>query len=448
MAAILENVGTNACLANFSLPGNFPFGTPGASKYYAKDAVTKLIAAERSNYKTYISSYFELFDCVNPVVDRDMFTTEVERYWADPNTADICWLAQFLMVLGLGCFACADEPPAATELMMASEACLMQTPFMFRPTLLTLKSLCLMIVAKQVCNPTCWASDSCWTLMGILVRASFVYGLPQDTQDGITMTQDPAERDARRKLWLTILYMDIKCAMATGMPPLAKVEELGSYFREMPEWGPSESLQMVLHQSIPTVLAVVEHINAKKDHILYPDLLRYNAQLRELMGHAKTVCSHPIQRITIDIFLRRCLMVLQRPYAMHNEGPTLFPESYWSSLECALALLMHYRDLWCNETGMRLDLVGRGFVLDFFSATLTTYVHLLRAEAPLTDATARTCAIPPRQIILDLLHSCVDIWINEKDKSICYRTGYDLLRLVLNLIPAEPIRLPQPMHVM
>lgn len=435
LAAALEDVATNACLANFSLPGNFPFGTPGASKYFSRDAVTKLISSERENSQAYIDMYFELLDCVNPIVDQGMFMHEVERYWLDPNTVNLCWLAQFLMVMGLGCFASSDEPPVATELMMAAEACLMQTPFMFRPTLLTLKALCLMVVAKQVCNPTCWACDSWWTLMGLVVRACFIYGLPQERSEPDEPARAPEERDARRKLWLTILYMDIKGAMCTGMPPLTRPDELGSYFGQMPDWGPADSLQMVLYQSLPTVLTVVAHINSKPEHVSYPDVLRYNAQLRELMGHAKRVCTNSIQRITVDIFLRRCLMVLQRPFALHNEGPVMFPESYWSSLECSLALLMHYRDLWCNETGLRLDLVGRAFVLDFFSATLTTYVHLLRVDAPLTDAPASGCAIPPRQIILDTLQSCVDIWAGEKEKSVCYRTGYNLLDAVLALLP-------------
>ena len=428
LAAALEDVATNACLANFSLPGNFPFGTPGAAKYAARDAVVRLIASERANCPTYINTYFELLDCVNPIVDHDMFMREVDGYWADPNSTNLCWLSQFLMVLGLGCFSSGDEPPVATELLVAAEACLMQTPFMFRPTLLTLKTLCLAVIAKQVCNPTCWACDSWWTLMGLLVRASFIYGLPQERDSPEEPAPIPEERDARRKLWLTILYMDIKGAMCTGMPPLTRPDELGSYFGQMPDWGVADSLQMVLYQSIPTVLTVVAHINSKSDHVSY-------AQLRELMGHAQRVCTNQLQRITVDIFLRRCLMVLQRPFALHNEGPVMFPESYWSSLECSLALLMHYRDLYCHDSSLKLDLVGRAFVLDFFSATLTTYVHLLRADAPLTESESSGCVVPPRQIIHDTLRSCVDIWAPEKEKSVCYRTGYNLLEAVFSLLP-------------
>lgn len=399
---------------------------------------------ERDNCERYLNCYFEIFDYANPVVDRATVISELINYWEDPIEVTPCWLSHILMALGLGCFAATNESPLATEFMMAAEACLMQTSFMFRPTVFSLKTLCLIIIAKQICNPNCWAQDSCWTLMGILTRTAVAIGLLNTTGHQADALEETAERNAKRQLWLTILYLDVKCALCTGMSPLAKTNEMDDIFKQTLEWEHFDTHQMMLFQSLPTVLSVLSLINADQDSITYPDILRYSAQLRELMARAKHVLAIPIQRITIDIFLRRCLMVLQRPFAMHPQGARMFPEAYWTSLECSIALLMHYRDLWCNETGLRLDLVGRSFVMDFFSAALTCYIHLLKAEAPLTDATARTRSVPPRQIILDLLNSCVDIWIGEKDRSLSYRIGYDVLRLVLELIPNLPIQTPGP----
>ncbi|KOS16986.1 Activator of stress protein 1 [Escovopsis weberi] len=434
LTAALEDVATNACLANFTLPGNFPFGTPGATKYYARDAVTRLLASERPNVERYTQAYVELLDVVNPILDVQIFRQEVDRYWQESHAANLCWLSQFLMVIGLGCFVACDESPVATELMMAAEACLMQTPFSFRPTLLSLKTMALMVVAKQVCNATCWSVDSCWSFLGLLVRTAFIYGLPQDTSQGGDPTQTPEENDARKKLWLTILYLDIKVAMCTGMPPLTRPDELDG-LKKIPEWGAADSLQRVLYQSLPTVLTIMSHINSRKEQIAYPDVLRYNGQIRELMAHAQRVCPDPLQRMTLDIFLRRCLMVLHRPFALHQEGPVMFPESYWSSLECCITLLMSYRDMWSGESSKRLDLLGRAYVLDFFSGSLTTYIHILREDAPLAGPESMGCVIPPKQLILELLKDCVEIWSPEKDRSVCYRTGYNLLEAVLNLLP-------------
>ena len=431
----LSTVATNACLSNFSLPGNFPFGTPGASKYYARDAVTRLVESERANCKMYIDRYLELLDCVNPILQIDDFKAEVEQYWEDPHGASLDWMAQFLMVLGLGCFCSPDEPPAAVELMMAAEACLMQTPFMFRPTFTMLKTICLMVLAQQICNATCWAVDACWSLLGLLIRLAFICGLPQEKNEDDEVVLDPKERDARRKLWVTIVYLDIKVSTGAGMPPVTRPEELGS-LKDMPDWGkPDDSLQMVLYQALPTVLKVLSHVNSEGDEIAYEDVLRYAVQLRELMAYAKRICTGQLQWLTIDIFLRRCLMVMHRSFALHPEGPTLFPESYYSSLECSLALLIHYRELWCHEPSARLDLLGRSFVPDFFVASLTAYVHVLRKDAPLAGAQAAGCEVWPRQIILDTMHSCVDIWSGEEGRSVCYRTGYNILVAILEILP-------------
>jgi hypothetical protein len=245
---------------------------------------------------------------------------------------------------------------------------------------------------------------------------------------------DPHERDARLKLWVTVVYLDIKVSTAAGMPPLTRPQEFAS-LQDMPDWGEPDSLHKVLYQALPTVLTVLSHVNSKQDEIAYPDVLRYSGQIRELMRHAKLTCTSQLQRITVDVSLRRCLMVLHRPFALHPQAPTLLPDSYWPSLECALALLMHYRELWGGDPDQRLDLLGRSFVLDFFTASLTVYLYMLRSDAPLAGAEQAGCEVWPRQIILDTMHSCVDIWAGEKSRSVCYKTGYDILMAILEVLP-------------
>ncbi|KAF4975697.1 hypothetical protein FZEAL_7552 [Fusarium zealandicum] len=438
LALALEGVATNACLSNFSLPGNFPFGTPGAAKYFAREAVTKLVEVEKPKCQAYIQRYLDLLETVNPVLDVDLFIQEVDQYWIDPSAASLDWMSMFLMVLGMGCFSSVEEPHQATELMMAAEACLVQTPVMFRPTFLSLQSLTLMVVAKHICNPTCWAIDSCWTLLGLVVRTAFIYGLPQETGGEKDESLDVTERDARQRLWLTILYLDIKVSMCNGMPPVTRPADLCS-MRNTPDWDQPDNLHMVLYRALPLVLEILGHVNSKDNQVSYTEVLRYNAQIRELMAYARRVCSSQLQRITIDIFLRRCIMVLHRPFAMHAEGPGVFPESYWGSLECSLGLLMHYREMWSSDRALRLDLVGRAFVLDFFSAALTACLHVLREDAPLAAAPVMDCQIPPRQIILDTLKSCFDIWSVERESSVCYRTGYAILMALLEVLPNESV---------
>ena len=45
-------------------------------------------------------------------------------------------------------------------------------------------------------------------------------------------------------------------------------------------------------------------------------------------------------RIALDIFFRRVILVLHRRHALEPDAPSRYPVSYWSSLECSLALLV------------------------------------------------------------------------------------------------------------
>lgn len=386
----------------------------------------------------YIETYLDLLDTINPVLDIAAFEAELEKYSNSPGEMSLCWMAQFLMVLGLGSFVSSNpEPSVATEFMLAAEACLMQTPFMFRPTLATLKALTLMVVAKQVCNATCWSVDSAWSLLGLLVRAAFTFGLPQENHEAELTHR---EKQDRRHLWLTIRYIEAKVTVCAGMPPVTRSED-GNAIMDVTELGMPDTMHAVLHQAFPTVTYVVSRMNSNDDKVPYSDVLKHSAILRALIAHARRVCSSELQFITLDVFLRRCLMVLHRPFALHEYGPTLYAESYWASLECSLAVLMHYREIYAGDenTPPGFSILGRAMVLDFFSATLTVCLSVMRKERPLTDVmaggTVGQSEIPPRQLILETVKSCIDIWQGEKDRSVCYRTAYQLLVVIQAMLP-------------
>jgi hypothetical protein len=122
------------------------------------------------------------------------------------------------------------------------------------------------------------------------------------------------------------------------------------------------------------------------------------------------------------------------------DAPALYPTSYWSSLECSLAILFHHREL-AQENHLliqNIDMIGRPFMLDFFAAALTTCVHLLRTDALLDTTLNSEILMPPRQTILDTLSNCLEILSREQNQSVCFRTGYRLLSAIFPLIPGTP----------
>ncbi len=165
---------------------------------------------------------------------------------------------------------------------------------------------------------------------------------------------------------------------------------------------------MIFLEAYPTICHIIARVNSDTDKPTYEEVQRYNDQVRQQMALLSNIHGNPSLFITLDIFFRRILLVLHRRHALRPRAPSQHAISYWSSLECSLAILVHQRDLCEHQTknlGNR-DILGRLFKLDFFSAMLTVCLHLLRHDVP----RATELAIPPRQTILDTLQACMEIW--------------------------------------
>jgi hypothetical protein len=421
------------------LPGNFPFGSPDSARYISLNVVHALIQASSLECQSYVDRYFDMYQVAFPVLNAEAFRDEVVEFWNAPGRVDICWLAQYLVVLGLGGFAKSRDSKLACEFFLASEACIAKTPFMFRPTLSNIRALCLMVIAKQAVNATCWALDSCWNVMGIVVRLGVMMELHHDWMSDCNSDEICRERKQRKRLWTIIVYIDIQVSLITGQPSLLPQDALLS----TNEWlSPSNCEETsdgcwdsILPQSFPIIWHFLARMNSSIDQISYDEVIQYDLEIRQIMRRVAGLEGNPILLLTLDIFFRRVLGVLHRHNALDIDAPVLYSTSYWSSLECSLAILFHHREL-ADETCSppNVDLIGRPFMLDFFAAALTTCVHLLRTDAPLDATLTSEGTMPPRQTILDTLSNCLDILSREQNQSVCFRTGYHLLKAIFPLI--------------
>ncbi len=451
------------CAQGRALPGNFPFNSPGAVRFAASpslEPVRQLLETHRARHKTYVDAYLALYQPLHPILDPPRFLAEMARFWDNPADTHVNWLAEMLMVLALGSFAIESrggrDPGSTVELCMAAEACLARTPFMLRPTVSTMRTLCLMLLAKQVINGTCWSFDSCWALLGVVVRLAVCLGIhrPEPPPDSPAVVF--RDWEAGQLLWTTILYFDVQMAVTTGMPSCISADELlrdnGGLSWTFPTLAtPTAAWHAVIHTACPTILQVVTRVNSEADRPSYTEIIEHSTKVRQLMGILERVRGPevtPALRVAIDVFFRRVLLVLHRRHALEPDAPVRYPISYWSSLECSLALLVQQREL-CDaeeEAAARIgeksaeeagykpecDVRGMGpladlYMLDFFAAALTASLHLLREDAPLADG----FAIPPRRTILDTLEACTEVYAGKEHRSLCFHSGYRLLKAVV-----------------
>lgn len=373
-----------------------------------------------------------LYHPVYPILDVHSFVTQVSAFWANPSEANFSWLSLFLTVLGLGTFAITHSQERSLDAFYAAESCIAKTPFMFRPTVLSVRTLAIMIVAKQAVNATCWALDSCWNTMGIMVRLAVMLRLHRGGRADLSET----DRSSSRHLWNVIVYLELQLSLITGEPSLLPSDGIFSSNETVSSdnnTAEDEVWSFILPESFPVISHFLSRVNTNNETIYYEDVLQYDSEIRHRLNYLSNNENDGLRGLALDIFYRRVLSCLHRNLALHPDAPTLYPTSYWSSLECALALLLHYLKL--NDQlnlPRNCDLLIRPFMLDFSSASLTVCLHLSRTDAPLAES---ECGIPPRQTIIDTLGSCLDILAKHKEYSLCYRSGYRLLRSVYNSIP-------------
>ncbi|ORX96959.1 hypothetical protein BCR34DRAFT_619533 [Clohesyomyces aquaticus] len=414
------------------LPGNFPLGSPQALKYSSLETVIALVKTSKPHHQSYIEHYLRSYQPIYPILDVDSFLEDIADFWKETTPRNLSWLSQFLMVLGLGSFASKREPEPATEFFFASEACLAKTPFLFRPNIMVLRTVCLTIVAKQVANATCWALDSCWSLTGLIVRVAMMLGLDQNREPSAPsqISDMQKEMSHRHCLWTVVIYFDIQMSMITGMPSALPQGPAGfdqGYGSTMNKWD------WILSESLPVISHALSRANSNVDEMTYDEVLRYDREIRRLMHNLVPVDGEQLLRLSLDIFFRRILMVIHRCHALHPNAPTQYSISYWSSLECSLALLVHHRAL-CDDPALPNDIgfVSRFFVMDFFAAALTICIHLHWKDAPLSATATPEGLIPPRQTILDTIRSCQSIWARDENKSACLHTGCRILESSLS----------------
>lgn len=426
------------CSSDFALPSNYPFGSPGSARYASLRLVHELIRSCRNDVDSLMAGYFQSFHPALPVFERSAFEAKLADFWEQPETADITWLAQFLAVLGLGAYtvehdsnAIYDGKVAAVEFLYASEACLAKTTYMARPTTTAISTLCLMVVAKQATTATCWTLDTCWNVLGFIVRLSMMMVLHKDWMPGYN---DPAivyERAFRHRLWTMIIYLDTQMAARTGqqsMLPQSMVDSTAVTVVHGDCWD------TIIPRSLPIICQLLSRMNMHDGDIFsYDEVLDYDRKITQLIHEATAFYDGGIVELTLDIFFRRALLIVHCQYALRSKAPTEYPNSYNSTLEINLALLNHYHRL--SSISPHTHLLAQPYMLDFLAAAFTTCMLLLADDpSPGACSTRRTDSILTyRKAMLDPLMRCMEILANDNKNVLCFTTGFKQLEAIYAL---------------
>ena len=133
----------------------------------------------------------------------------------------------------------------------------------------------------------------------------------------------------------------------------------------------------------------------------------------------------------VDVFCRQTIMALHARFALQDQSSARYPVSYLSSLESALSILSQQRSLCEGDPAAPGAWLGGLFRHEFFTAAMTVCFHLVRGNdmMSLPDGSSQ-----PREIMLDALQSCRDVWSRERNHSVCNANAFNIVdRLVTSL---------------
>lgn len=204
---------------------------------------------------------------------------------------------------------------------------------------------CLLLIAG---NATAFEGELGWVSSGSLLRNAMMLGLHRDPCHFPNVSKYYAE--VRRRLWLTIVELDLQAALENGMAPSisldeydttlpANVEDERLFENLVDDPVPTDlagsftrtSFQLVLARSFPTRMRIAKLVNSLHFDLSYDEVLRLTQELIQYLhdvpfyfsdcGQTNMFFPGMSKSITFALssfrfLIYRSLLVLHRPFAL------------------------------------------------------------------------------------------------------------------------------------
>ncbi|KAF2835190.1 hypothetical protein M501DRAFT_1020182 [Patellaria atrata CBS 101060] len=477
---------------------NYPFGDRVAEHSTRAELIENL--PDPSLVEKLVDNYMDTFERTHRLFHRPTFEKQLKDFWLNPTAVSDSWLSALFMMLALSCHSCPVSMLAGIGktrdclvevLVDAAELALVRTPFMFKPTLDILRSLCMMVLAKEINIISFKDEDNVWTLMGFIERLAMSMFVHMNPYKFLGMPTFEAEM--RRRVWTTIMFLMMQIAIDSGMPLVIKHSDFdagppsnidedelqfvdnfrpGTSFPSVFEIGPMEpviqardlseftesSFQIRLVQTFPRVAAIVRRVNDISPNMEYTKVLGHDIEIRKLLrdlprlfdnsgelgiGNGKPQWAK-LQQIALEMLLRRALLTLHQPFDVDPQKWPRYQTSRWAILECSLALLNLQRELYGDgATPSPFEWVGELFGGHFRIAVIYVMLGLRRGD--FSDTPDQFSQQPTHQTAWEAVRACADIFSRTITKSVSHYKMYTGLTAMMAV--CQCVDAGEPSHI-
>ncbi|EKV11590.1 C6 transcription factor, putative [Penicillium digitatum PHI26] len=295
--------------------------------------------------------YLDTFEMTYRILHTPTFLRQYADYWANTQPVDMAFVAQLLAVMAAG--SCFYVPPpgqddrdvfqkSAMKWIMAVQSyvsCTFVSPEIdFR----MLQTQTLLLVARLGVASD---GDVAWASAGSLIRSATTMGLHRDPTR--FRKARPFYSELRRRLWATIVELDLKISLDRGVPPSVDLDECDcdppSNWDDadlIPDMENNPALlstalntqnfyQSLLTKTLPLRYRIAKKINSLRFNLPYDDALLMGDELSRSMQCASSLFDDIAPSIapgesgrhrfaqSLHLFImRKFLLALHRPFSL------------------------------------------------------------------------------------------------------------------------------------
>ncbi|KAI1855452.1 hypothetical protein JX266_000317 [Neoarthrinium moseri] len=343
-----------------------------------------------------IQAYLRTFQRVFGILSVATFLDNYKAFQANPDAVGDTFAVPLALVLCLGSSFCSQEAGIARNTVLGWVGFASSRIYSSIDTkelnLDVIRTHCLFFLTRQV---FCVDESNHWLPAGSLMRLAIHLSLHIDPVKHDFQDMPPSEIEARRRLWATVLELEVQSSMDHGERPSIGVEDYdcapplniddadlntSTPLPKAEDELTQTSVQILLMRSIPTRLKIARLLNNFQGDLSFEAVLSLSSELSETLKcctrlleafRMSTNSPTAFQTKMYDLMVQRFVLGLHHPFALKAmENPSY----YYSRKMCvgaSLRLLTHNSALSGDEDFQRIRMRGSGlFMIPFTQCAL------------------------------------------------------------------------------
>jgi hypothetical protein len=394
-----------------------------------------------------VEQYLKTIETLYRVLHVPTFQREYEAIWTGETEPQPAFMMQLKLVLAIGAIFhdenCSMRPDA-TSWIYEAQTWHSSPTFKSKLGIQYLQTSILLLLAREFVDV---GSELVWISAGALLREAVYIGLHKDPSrlPGMNMF----ESEMRRRIWNTILELNLQFSLMSGGPCLLSLEDFnteppGNYNDHQiaaSNLSPFEdgvltdtSFAIALRRTLPVRLAVVKFLNDLATSGTYEETLRIDTALRAAYKslrhtlHAFT-SSNTLTEIfavnAIDFIMNRYISSLHIPYLNPSLHEAMYAFSRKSVFDTSLKIwtLAFFKSFSNETTFARLCRCGAGFFRGYTFHASSFLTVELRTQFQEDEV--------PRPDLLGIPEEAADLVLRCIEAGETGIKGYLLLRVLM-----------------